>query len=321
MEYDMILQKTEEVSGLSKEEIQRRILEKQQELSNLISREGAALIIARELGLDLMHKPAHKTLSIKDIIPDMRTINIKARIMKIFDTREFERNGKKGRVANIIVADETGNLRFSLWDSQIMLLQGIEEGNAVEIFGAYVKENPRGLEIRLGKRGGVRVIGDSEVPEIETIKRSAERASINDVREEGEYELRGTVVQLFDNNPFYEVCQQCGGRVKKAPTGFLCQKHGNVSPAQTVILSGVIDDGTGNIRAVFFRDAALGLMGMNIADALEHGNKLLENIDVIGKEYVLRGRAKRNKMFNRLEFVVDEAMVADPKAEAERMLS
>ena len=51
-----IIQKILSSTGLGAEEVERRILEKQRELSDLVSREGAAFIVAKELGLDLIDR-------------------------------------------------------------------------------------------------------------------------------------------------------------------------------------------------------------------------------------------------------------------------
>ena len=49
MDFEIIVGKIKEKANLTDEEINKKILEKQQELSNLVSKEGAAYIIAKEL--------------------------------------------------------------------------------------------------------------------------------------------------------------------------------------------------------------------------------------------------------------------------------
>ena len=44
---------------------------------------------------------------------------------------------------------------------------------------------------------------------------------------------------------------------------FTCKDHGEVQPEFSMVVSGVLDDGTGNIRAVFFRDIAEKLFDMS----------------------------------------------------------
>ncbi|MFQ6084017.1 MAG: hypothetical protein ACE5WD_11775, partial [Candidatus Aminicenantia bacterium] len=73
--------------------------------------------------------------------------------------------------------------------------------------------------------------------------------------------------------------------------------------------------------AVFFRTAALQLIGMNMEDALSKKDSLLEDIDVLGKEFILTGTVRRNKMFNRLEFVANSVREIDVTNEANKILN
>ena len=62
MDFDEILKKIVEKTGSSEDDIKKKIAEKQRELSNLVSKDGAAYIIAKELGIELFPK---KFLSIE----------------------------------------------------------------------------------------------------------------------------------------------------------------------------------------------------------------------------------------------------------------
>ncbi len=39
------------------------------------------------------------------------------KIIQMFPIREFEKNGRSGKVANFRIADETGSCRTVLWDT------------------------------------------------------------------------------------------------------------------------------------------------------------------------------------------------------------
>jgi replication factor A1 len=128
-------------------------------------------------------------------------------------------------------------------------------------------------------------------------------------------------VQLFETSIFYEICPQCGSRVVKEVNEFKCSEHGKVEPVKTIVLSGIIDDGTGNIRVVFFRDVALELIGMDMKQALENEGSFFDNINVLGKEFIITGKARRNKMFNRLEFVANNVKEVDAVEEANKIIN
>ena len=74
MDFEIILQKIIDKGGLTKEEADKRIVDKQSELSNLISKEGAAYIIAKEMGIELFPQKAQtqRRLEIKNILPKIR---------------------------------------------------------------------------------------------------------------------------------------------------------------------------------------------------------------------------------------------------------
>jgi len=323
MDFNELLQKIIEKTGLTQDEVQKRILEKQQELSNLVSKEGAAYIIAKELGLDVFTKTKRR-LEIKNVVPKIRDLKLTARVVRIFEPRSFTKEGKKGKVASIILGDETGNIRLSLWDDQTDIIENLKPGMAVETFGAYTRDNGLGgAELRLGNKGGVRILEQSELPVLERLQKSSEleRKNINDLKEGEIAELRASLVQLFETSIFYEICPQCGSRVIKEGNDFKCPEHGVVEPTKTIVLSGIIDDGTGNIRAVFFRNIALDLLGMDIKQALEREDSFFENLNILGKEFVMIGKVRRNKMFNRLEFVVNNVREIDVLEEASKIIN
>ncbi len=322
MDFEIVTQKITEKTGLTKEEVMKKILEKQKELSNLVSREGAAYIIAKEMGLDLLPKTKRR-LEIKNLMPKIRNLNLSARVIKVFEPTEFVRKEGKGKVANIILGDNTGTVRLSLWDDQTEIATKIKAGMAVETFGAYTKDDGLGgVEIRIGKTGGLRILEESDLPALESMEeRRIARASIRDLKEGNFYEIRAALVQLFDTNLFYEICPHCGKKVDKEKEIFKCKTHGDVEPSYTIVLSGIIDDGTGNIRAVFFRNVALQLLRMNLEDALEKRDALLDNTDVLGKEFVMTGRVRKNKLFNRIEFAANNVREVDFVEEANKLLN
>jgi replication factor A1 len=322
MDLDSIIKKIKEKTEFTDEQVNRKIIEKQQELSNLVSKEGAAYIIAKELGLDIFEKTKRR-LEIKNIIPKLRNLNLTARIMRVFPAKEFKKKDKIGKVSTVILGDASGTIRLSLWDKQTDIVEKLKPDMPLEIFGAYTKENGvGGVEIRLGNKGGIKILEDSDIPTLEKITQREEIGkNIADLKEGSIGEIRAALVQLFETNVFYEICPVCGTRVMKEGEGYKCDEHGIIVPKQTMVLSGVVDDGTGNIRAVFFRDNALKLIGMNIEDALKIRDSFFESLDVLGKEFVFFGRVRRNAVFNRLEFVVNDVKEVNLEEEINKIIN
>lgn len=317
-----IIQKILSSTGLAPEEVDRRILEKQRELSDLVSREGAAFIVAKELGLDILDRQKNYT-KISDLKEGDRAINFVARISRIFEPREFEREGQKSKVASLFLIDESGQTRLTLWDRQAEVATKVKIGDAVEVSGAYTRANGGAIEVRLGNRANIKLLEQSSLPKIEELQSSQKKEfSIENLREGLSGDLRAAVVQVFENEQFYEICPQCSMRIKEENEKYNCKTHGEIAePALTLVISCVVDDGTGNVRAVFFRESACKLLGMDMPTVLKKRGKLFRDVDLAGKEFLLTGRARKNQMFERLEFIVSDFREAGVGEEAKKLLS
>ncbi|MDD5417184.1 MAG: OB-fold nucleic acid binding domain-containing protein [Candidatus Aenigmarchaeota archaeon] len=318
MDSDIIIHKIIEKTGSSYENVQRMILNKQQELSNLVSKDGAAYIVAKEMGLDLFERSQHR-LEVKNVIAGIKNLNLNARIYKIIPVKEFEHKGRKSQVANLILSDQTGRIRMSLWDTQIKLLDNLKEGQAVEIFGAYTRDNNGIPEVRLSRKGGIKILESSDIP-IESPKPELTGKYITDLKEGDSCEIRAAIVQLFETAVFYEMCPTCKTKLNKENGAFVCKTHGPMTPEYLVILNCVLDDGTDNVRAVFFRDNALKIMGMPLEEALGNRGNIFESLDILGKEFTVTGTLRKNKLFNKLEFVVSDVKDVDVKTEANKII-
>ena len=325
-------------SGKSEEEIKEMIKDKQLELSGLVSAEGAAYIVGRELGVELI-RDTQRGLKIKNIVPDMRSVNIVAKVVNVFEPREFEKNGKKGLVASMMLGDETGVIRFPLWNEEVKLIKstGINQGDVVEISGGWAKKDNRSdsVELRLGKRGKIRKLKESERPEMKEIKSgspdikmsrgAASRVSIRALKPGMNAKIRGCIVQVYRKKPYFEVCPNCGSRAEERDGKFFCKDHGAVEPVCNSLLSSVVDDGTGNIRVVFFRQQAEKIFGKSAAELKKEFSKIgadafWDNFPCMGKEFVVEGIVKTNEFSKEPEMLANNVMDVDIKGECESLM-
>jgi len=319
---DEIVKKIVESTGMDEKEVREMIKEKEAEFSGLISLEGAAHIVAKELGLNLLQRVS-KELKIGNVLSGMNNVNLKGKVVKIFEPREFEKNGKKGKVVNLMLADETGQIRLSLWNEQVKLVEEgqIKEGEVIEITNGYTKDDGLGgCELRLGKNGMIK-LSDAKIDvEVGTTK----RMKISDLSPGVFAEVRGAVVQFFESNPFFFVCPECESRVVNGE----CETHGKVEPRPIMVINGILDDGYGNVRVVFFREQAEKVLGMSTEEAYkltEEGRNLKplrERLEKrLGTEFIVRGHAKVNKFFERIELVASSVEEVDPEKEAKTILN
>lgn len=255
-------------------------------------------------------------VSLGSIKPDT-DISTFGRVRNVFDIRSFERDGKEGKVGNIVISDDSGEARVAFWNEQTELLKKIKPGDIVKIENARAKQGMRGVEIQVNK--ATRVAVNPEGIEVsEGSGKKIERARIAALQEGIETEIRGAIVDIFGENFVFEMCPACN---KKLSSG-ICQKCGRVEPKKLLIVNATIDDGSGMTRAAFFREAAEKLLGMKTEEAyLNNGKVLLKSEELIGKEIVVAGRAKRNEMFDRLEFNVYDVKELEPVREAEKIIN
>ena len=301
---DEIKKKIQEQTELSLEEIDKRVQDKLNQLSGLISEDGALHIIANELQVQFV--PDKDERKIKDLLPGMRDVEQAARVIQSYELRTFESkyDGGEGKVKSLLVGDESGVIRVTCWGPRAEEADKLEEEDVIVVKNAYIKENRGRAELHLNNNSSLLVNPegvDVGKPD-NTQSQSGEyaRKSINELSK-GDYrvELLGTVVQAYDPR-FFER--------KDDSKGFVT----NI----------MIDDGTGNIRVGCFDDVAAQVLGMKTQEVLDNENASFEEAktNVLGAIVKVKGRAKLNTVYNSIDVTADEIdMSPDAKAELEKI--
>ena len=298
--YNKILDRISRTSGLEKEELERRVEAKRAKLAGLISKEGAAQIVAVELGISF----DQEKLKINELLPGMRKVNVIGKIIQLFPVRTFTKNGKEGKVVNFVIADETSNIRVVLWDiKHIALIENkqIEKGSVVEILNASMRDN----EIHLGSFSDLKL--SKEVLEDVKTEKMVKEKKIVEFRLQDSVSTRAFVVQSFEPK-FFNVCPECKKKVNPEGENFVCVKHGKIAPEKRALINLVLDDGTESIRSVFFYDQ-LSKLGFRNLENTEEIIKQKQNL--LGKEMIFFGNIRNNKFFNNPEFIVEDVKEVD----------
>jgi replication factor A1 len=300
--YDRIVEKISKISNVSKEDIERKIEAKRAKLSGLISREGAAQVVAAELGISF----DNEKLKIEELLPGMRKVNVIGKVVNIFPARTFKtKTGEDGRVANLFIADETSNIKVVLWDTRIIaLLENgtIKEGSAIEILNGSMRDN----EIHLGSFSEMRIT-TQEIGEVKTGKMFKVK-NISELKNSDNAKLRAFIVQSFEPRFFY-VCPSCKKKATQEGDGFICAEHGKVAAEKRALLNFILDDGTETIRTVAFQD---NLAGIGLTD-LENTEELIrQKENILGKEMFFHGTVRNNKVFNTPEFIIERVEEVNP---------
>ncbi|MDP3698208.1 MAG: OB-fold nucleic acid binding domain-containing protein [Nanoarchaeota archaeon] len=306
---------------LGSDELELKLKAKINELSGLISEEGAAHIIANELGIEIV-STTQKKLKIKEIYSGMRSVTTVGKVVRKFEVREFAKEDRSGKVCSVILGDDSGTIRTVFWNDQVDLLKDVSEGDILLVKDAYVRENNNGKEIHMGNQGSIEINPEGET--VQSVRESAahERKKIAELQDGNGAEIVGTVVQVFDPR-FFNVCPGCSKKVTESAGAFSCNSHGEVKPAVSYVMNLVLDDGSGNIRSVLWKNQTTHLLDkteQQIALYKENPAAFEEiKTDLLGEQLKLLGQVKKNEMFSRLEFNVQMVSKAKPEEELARL--
>jgi len=296
--YNQLIKLMAENSGLSLEEIDRRIEAKKAKLSGLITREGAAQIVAAELNLNF----EKQFLKISHFLNGMRKINVIGKIALLYPVREYNKNGRSGRIASFILADDTSNIRTVLWDENhidLIVNKEINDGSTVEIMNASLRNG----ELHLGSFSEIKL--SEKIIEGIVLERPVVKKEIIEFTQGDVVCTRAFIVQIFEPR-FFEVCPECKKKVNELKE---CVEHGRVVPDRRVVLSFIIDDGSDSARSSIFSE---DLDKIITREELEnHELFSLRKKEFIGKEVLITGSVRRNNYSNSNDFIVNEIKEID----------
>ena len=299
--YDEIVEKIQSEKGISKAEIEKRVEDKIKQLADLVSKEGAAHIIANQLGVKIFEEVEKRELKVKDIFAGMTSVNILVRVLNIYNIIEYRKENRYGRVVSMLIGDETGVVRAVFWDDNLIKKvesNEIKPGEVLRIKNGYSRENNGFIELHLGSKSQVVINPEGEV--IRDVRIKSSRKKIEELGEGNVVEILGTIVQLFEPR-FYHACPDCNKKVNFSMEKAVCLEHGEVISKKVPIVNLFLDDGSDSIRVVFFRDLAENLLnkkGEDIYSAFEDLKK-----EILGRQILITGKVVKNSMFDRLEFI------------------
>jgi hypothetical protein len=292
-DYNNLIERIAKLSGLSVEEISKRVDAKCAKLSGLISKEGSAQIVASELGVSF----EKERVKVSELAIGMRRTNITGKVVQMSPVREYTtKNGNSGKVLSLVLADDSGSVRTVLWDTNhIGLFESgkISTNDVVEISNASIRNNEIHLSGFSDIKKSKEVIKDVKVVSEFSFKKIEGVSAGERVR------LRGVIVSLFEPK-FFDVCPECG---KKA-TDSVCGVHGKIIPKKRALISAVIDDGSENMKSVFFNEQ---IKELGISDAeLENPENFTKKKEMIlGEEYLFNCTVRTNSLFNSTELIVN----------------
>lgn len=298
---------------LTLEDVKQMIAQKKKEVGGLLTDDGAAYIVASELGVNLVGKGDLKTeISIRDLVPGVNDASITGRVILAYPVQTFSRPDKtSGKVARMMLADKTGTINVVLWDNKADLIDQITQDQIVKVLHGYVRDGLNGKpELHVGMRGEV-VINPTDIKPDNFPERHEFFKKISELKDGDEAEVRATVTNISGRPRVYIGCPSCMRKVTQQQDKWICERCGPViTPINRLIVDAVLEDGIGMINAVFYGEQAEKLLGMTADEA----QKLLSQTEgfvekSLRKEIVVSGRVAYNQFSGNLQLVARKIFI------------
>lgn len=181
----------------------------------------------------------------------MRSVNIAARVYQSGETREFTRkDGSMGRVATVLIKDDTAVARLTLWDEEVDKLVELEPNTPIVVENGYTRAGYGGVDLNVGRYGELRINPDDV-----------------DI---GEYDADDLVTRIInleqgDSNVIIE------GQIVDTPE----TREVNTRRGMTTVTNFRLDDNTGEVRVSLWRE-----LGREVEDLMPGSEIRLENVNV-----------------------------------------
>ena len=152
-------------SDIQREEIMQMIENKKKEAGDFLTNETAARLVASELGLKIAKKQFRLKIQIKDLVSGLNDVSLSGQVVSVYPPKTFKRRDwTEGKLASILVSDETGTLRVVLWDNKVDIVEKgkIQQEQTVRISHGYVREGLDGKpELHLGDKGNIKILSEA----------------------------------------------------------------------------------------------------------------------------------------------------------------
>jgi len=94
-------------------------------------------------------------MKISELKPRQGKVDIEVEVVEVGETKEFERFGKKMRVATALAKDSSGKIQLTLWNEEV---DKVKAGSKIKITNGYVNEFQGEMQLTAGKFGKLEVL-------------------------------------------------------------------------------------------------------------------------------------------------------------------
>ena len=189
----------------------------------------ATAVEVLDVGVEPLVPVSHWT-KLADLRDGMRSVNVAARVAQTGVVREFtRRDGSTGRVASVLLEDDSGTVRLSLWGDDVDRLGDMHVGAVVTVENGYTRMGLGTVGLNVGQSGRLTI--NPENVEVAVPEGNRRLIEVQGLREgQSNITVRGRVLDAPE--------------VREVET----------ARGPTKVASFRIDDGTGQARVSVWRD-------------------------------------------------------------------
>ncbi|MCK9292976.1 MAG: hypothetical protein WCY27_01785 [archaeon] len=242
------------------------------------------------------------------------------RIINIYPINTFEgKDGKKREVLSFEISDGLKSLRCVAWEPWTQEINSnFSKGDVIKLTDVRLKEGLYDIEAYLNWTSSVikNPKTSKKIPPLDQIlalSKDLEEGKISELQDGKNYKLEGLIVSINRNNIRYFKCPECNEKVQIINNEFICERCNKVIDPQVNLFGSLdIDDGSGILKIVFFKDVVEKIYDLNKDNfkqeileeqKLEIFDKLEDKL--LGEKVKVTGRAKLNNFSSQIELLCD----------------
>jgi replication factor A1 len=119
---------------------------------------------------------------VSDLREGEDNVSIKVRVLSVDEPKVIHTKRGDRTISEAVVGDESGRIKLTMWGNQA---GKINEGDAVELKGAWTTSFKGDVQLNIGSRGEINKIDDEGLPKPEEIPESTPKASESSSRSYG----------------------------------------------------------------------------------------------------------------------------------------
>jgi len=192
---------------ISRKEILEKLEMEKRKTGGFISDAVLLRMIAAEFSVEIPQDVTlTPTLSIVDLILSLNDVTLIGRVVAVFPPKAFK-GVKSGKVASLLVADQSGILQVVLWDDKTSLIESgeIKVGQVIRFSHGYTREDWSGrVELHIGEKSEIEINPrDVEAKDYPTIgKFTIKIGEITRAHKNKRVSVKGAVKELFSASTF-----------------------------------------------------------------------------------------------------------------------